>query len=202
MPASTAISHRARHSMVIAGLPVAELAFRSLTSDLTFEPLARDGEAVSAGAVLARLEGPAQPLLAAERTALNLLQFLCGIATQTRAYVEQLVGTNCVLLDTRKTVPGLRLLSKYATRCGGAMNHRLGLHDAILIKDNHIAVCGGVTAAIRRAKDSYDGPIEVECDSLAQVDEALAESVDRLLLDNSENGSFRWRPPGSLARHR
>ncbi len=182
---------QARHSMVIAGLPVAELAFRSLTSDLTFEPLAHDGEAVSAGAVLVRLEGPAQPLLAAERTALNLLQFLCGIATQTRAYVEQLVGTNCVLLDTRKTVPGLRLLSKYATRCGGAMNHRLGLHDAILIKDNHIAVCGGVTAAIRRAKDSYDGPIEVECDSLAQVDEALAESVDRLLLDNMSPSMLR-----------
>lgn len=173
-----------RHEIVVAGLPVAELAFRSLTPDLHFAPRSADGELVAAGTPLAHIEGPALPLLAAERTALNLLQFLSGIATLTRRYVDQLAGTRCTLLDTRKTIPGMRMLSKYAASCGGARNHRLGLHDAILIKDNHIAVCGSVSAAIRRVKQSAAGPIEVECDTLAQVDEALAEGVDRLLLDN------------------
>lgn len=175
---------RARHDMVIAGLPVAELVFRRLCPEMLFEPLVDDGMSVPADTVLARIEGGALPLLAAERTALNLLQFLSGIATQTRAYVDRLCGTNCVLLDTRKTVPGLRLLSKYAARCGGAANHRLGLYDAILIKDNHIAVCGGVPAAIRRARATGARKTEVECDSLAQIEEALAEGADHLLLDN------------------
>jgi len=175
---------RVRHDMVVAGLPVAELAFRRLCPEMVFEPLVEDGMSVAADTVLARLEGDALPLLAAERTALNLLQFLSGIATQTRTYVDQLRGTTCVLLDTRKTVPGLRLLSKYAARCGGASNHRLGLYDAILIKDNHIAVCGGVLMAVRRARAMGGKKVEVECDSLSQVEEALAEGVDHLLLDN------------------
>lgn len=175
---------RARREMVVAGLHVAELTFRRLCPETVFEPLVDDGISVPTDTVLARIEGWALPLLAAERTALNLLQFLSGIATQTRAYVEQLDGTNCLLLDTRKTLPGLRLLSKYAARCGGARNHRLGLYDAILIKDNHIAVCGGVAAAIRRAREAGAHEIEVECDSIAQVEEALAEGIDHLLLDN------------------
>ncbi|HVI90077.1 MAG TPA: carboxylating nicotinate-nucleotide diphosphorylase [Dongiaceae bacterium] len=182
---------RARHDMVIAGLPVAELAFRRLCPEMIFEPLVDDGMAVPADTVLARLEGAALPLLAAERTALNLLQFLSGIATQARTYVDRLRGTNCVLLDTRKTVPGLRLLSKYAARCGGASNHRLGLYDAILIKDNHVAVCGSVPAAVRRARATGRKKVEVECDSLSQVEEALAEGVDHLLLDNMPPLSLR-----------
>jgi nicotinate-nucleotide pyrophosphorylase (carboxylating) len=178
---------RARHDMVIAGLPVAGEVFRRVVPGAGFRPLATDGDAVASGASVAQIEGPAQGLLTAERTALNFLQLLSGIATATRPYVERIRGTGCILLDTRKTNPGLRKLSKYASRCGGAQNHRMGLFDAILIKDNHIAVCGGIAEAVRRARSAAQAQglmIEVECDTLAQVAEALEAGVDRILLDN------------------
>jgi nicotinate-nucleotide pyrophosphorylase (carboxylating) len=133
---------------------------------------------------LAEMEGPARGLLTAERTALNLLQLLSGIATLTSQYVERIRGTGCTLLDTRKTIPGLRRLSKYATRCGGAANHRMGLYDGVLIKDNHIAVCGGVGEAVRRAKAQGRPNIEAECDTLDQVAEAVEAGADIVLLDN------------------
>ena len=177
---------RARHAMVIAGLPVACEVFRQVVPDAAFRPLAADGDAIPAGAVIAEIDGPARGLLTAERTALNFLQMLSGIATATRQYVERIRGTGCTLLDTRKTVPGLRKLSKYATRCGGAQNHRMGLFDAILIKDNHIAVCGSISEAVHKAKNAAQGKItvEVECDTLAQVGEATNAGADMILLDN------------------
>lgn len=175
---------QARHAMVVAGLPVAAEVFRLVVPEARFTPRCADGDTVAAGAVLAEMEGPARGLLTAERTALNLLQLLSGIATLTRSYVERIKGTGCTLLDTRKTIPGLRRLSKYATRCGGASNHRMGLYDGVLIKDNHIAVCGGVGAAVRRAKAAGRPNIEAECDTLEQVAEAVEAGADIVLLDN------------------
>jgi nicotinate-nucleotide pyrophosphorylase (carboxylating) len=175
-----------RHPMVAAGLPVAEEVFRTVVPEARFRALAGDGERLAAGATLAEIEGPARGLLTAERAALNLLQLLSGIATLTRQYADAIEGTGCTLLDTRKTIPGLRRLSKYATRCGGATNHRMGLYDGVLIKDNHIAVCGSVAEAVRRAKEA--GPVgfgvEVECDTVLQVAEAVAAGADIILLDN------------------
>lgn len=184
---------RARHDMVIAGLPVAREVFRIVVPDASFRPLAADGDAVAGGAIIAEIEGPARGLLTAERTALNFLQTLSGIATATRQYVDRIRGTGCTLLDTRKTIPGMRQLSKYATRCGGAQNHRMGLFDAILIKDNHIAVCGSISEAVRRAKSAAQGKltIEVECDALAQVAEAADAGVDMVLLDNMSVDELR-----------
>jgi nicotinate-nucleotide pyrophosphorylase len=175
---------RARHAMVVAGLPVAAEAFRMVVPEARFTPRADDGRQVPAGTVLAEIEGPARGLLTAERTGLNLLQLLSGIATLTRAYADRIKGTGCTLLDTRKTIPGLRLLSKYATACGGARNHRMGLYDGVLIKDNHIAVCGGVGAAVRAAKQAGLPNVEAECDTLDQVAEAVAAGADIVLLDN------------------
>lgn len=172
--------------MTIAGLPFAAEVFARLAPDAKVEVLAYDGQIVTGGAVLMRLAGPARQLLTAERTALNLLQHLSGIATLTRAYVERIAGTGAVLLDTRKTVPGLRRLAKYATRMGGATNHRMRLDDAVLIKDNHIAVAGGVAEAVRRARAANLAPIEVECDTLEQVAEALKAGAEKLLLDNMD----------------
>jgi nicotinate-nucleotide pyrophosphorylase (carboxylating) len=188
---------RARHAMVIAGLPVASEVFRMVAPEARFQTLVADGDAVPAGAALAEIEGPARALLTAERTALNLLQLLSGIATTTRQFVERIRGTGCTLLDTRKTIPGLRQLSKYATRCGGARNHRMGLFDAILIKDNHIAICGSVFEAVRRARSAMAAQsgkqitIEVECDTLQQVSEAMEAGVDILLLDNMSVDELR-----------
>ncbi|MDA8229752.1 MAG: carboxylating nicotinate-nucleotide diphosphorylase [Magnetospirillum sp.] len=182
---------RARQAMVVSGLPVAEEVFRIVVPEARFRAMAADGEAVPAGTVLADIAGPARGLLTAERTALNLLQLMSGIATLTRHYAERIAGTGCVLLDTRKTVPGLRRLSKYAARCGGARNHRMGLDDGVLIKDNHIAVCGGVAAAVRRARDAGLAGIEVECDTLDQVAEAVAAGADSILLDNMDPGTLR-----------
>jgi nicotinate-nucleotide pyrophosphorylase (carboxylating) len=176
----------AREDMVVAGLPLAVEVFRCLEPQAEMHVLARDGERMETGAVLIRLKGRAGGLLTAERTALNILQHLSGIATATRRYVDRIEGTGAVLLDTRKTIPGLRLLAKYATRMGGARNHRMGLHDAILIKDNHIAVCGGVFEAVARAKAAGHSPIEVEVENLAQVNEAIAAGADMLLLDNMD----------------
>jgi nicotinate-nucleotide pyrophosphorylase (carboxylating) len=145
-----------------------------------------DGTKVAAGAVLAVVSGPARGLLTAERTALNMLQHLSGIATLTAQYADKIKGTKAVLIDTRKTIPGLRALAKHAAQLGGARNHRLRLDDGVLIKDNHIAVCGGIQAAVARARVGTPTltKIEVECDTLEQVREALAAGADCLLLDN------------------
>ena len=176
----------AREYMVVAGMPIVEEIVKRLVPNAMIKILATDGTAVSPGDVLVELEGPAEGLLTAERTALNSVQFLSGIATLTNAYVTEISGTKAILLDTRKTVPGLRNLSKYAVRCGGGTNHRIRLDDGILIKDNHIAVAGDIATAVRAAK-SYDFggiKIQAECDTLEQVQEALDAGADSLLLDN------------------
>ena len=176
----------AREYMVVAGMPIVEEIVKRLVPNARIKILATDGTAVSPGAVLVELEGPAEGLLTAERTALNSVQFLSGIATLTNAYVTEILGTKATLLDTRKTVPGLRNLSKYAVRCGGGTNHRIRLDDGILIKDNHIAVAGDIATAVRAAKSHNFGGIKIqaECDTLEQVQEALDAGADSLLLDN------------------
>ncbi|MDH5489066.1 MAG: carboxylating nicotinate-nucleotide diphosphorylase [Rhodospirillaceae bacterium] len=174
----------AREKMVVAGINIAARVFSSLSDDIKWSSLVKDGDMVEKGTVLAGVEGPAQVLLAGERTALNILQHLSGIATTTRQYVDAINGTNAVILDTRKTIPGLRDLAKYATRMGGATNHRMRLDDAVLIKDNHIIAAGGIEAAIKKAMSANLKPIEVECDTMAQVEEALGAGADAILLDN------------------
>ncbi|MBF0248746.1 MAG: carboxylating nicotinate-nucleotide diphosphorylase [Alphaproteobacteria bacterium] len=181
----------ARHAMVVAGLDLAGLVFKRVSADIVWIPETEDGVRVQEGAVLARVEGPARALLSAERTALNLLQHLSGIATLTRQYVEAVAGTGAVILDTRKTLPGYRELAKYATRMGGAQNHRMRLDDAVLIKDNHIAAAGGLATAVNRAREAGHGPIEVECDTLIQVEAALNCGVDAVLLDNMSISQLR-----------
>ena len=180
-----------RQDIVLAGLPVAMEVFKRLAASAEITLEAGDGDRLKAGAVIARLEGPAGGLLSAERTALNIVQTLSGIATLTGAYVDRIEGTGAVLLDTRKTLPGLRALSKYATALGGAVNHRLALDDGVLIKDNHIAVAGGASEATRRAKAAGLKDIEVECDTIEQVKEALDAGADRLLLDNMAPDTLR-----------
>jgi nicotinate-nucleotide pyrophosphorylase (carboxylating) len=165
---------------------VASLTLAELDPGATVEPLSADGQAVPAGTALARVSGNARAILAAERTALNLLGRLCGVATLTQDFVDAISGTKAKITDTRKTTPGLRALEKYAVRCGGGVNHRFGLDDAILIKDNHVAACGSVGEAVRRAK-AYAGhlvKVEVEVDSLLQLREALAHDPDVIMLDN------------------
>ena len=181
----------AREDMVVAGLPLALEVFRTLARSANLEQLVPDGDRIAAGTVLARLSGPARALLTAERTALNIVQHLSGIATLTRAYVKRIEGTAAVLLDTRKTIPGLRMLAKYATRMGGAQNHRLRLDSAVLIKDNHLAVCSGIKEAVTRVKAAGLSPIEVEVETLDQVNEALDSGADRLLLDNMDIPTLR-----------
>ena len=176
----------ARKPGVIAGLPLAARAFALMDPALVFEALAEDGAAVMPGAVVARVSGPARGLLGAERVALNYLGRLSGIASLTALYVAKVAHTKARICCTRKTTPGLRALEKYAVRCGGGMNHRFGLDDAVLIKDNHIAVAGGVAAALRAAK-AYVGHlirIEIEVDTLAQLREVLDEGADVVMLDN------------------
>ena len=176
----------ARENMVVAGMPIVKEIVKRLVPNATIKILAPDGTAVSTGDVLVELEGPAEGLLTAERTALNSVQFLSGIATLTNAYVTEISGTKATLLDTRKTVPGLRNLSKYAVRCGGGTNHRIRLDDGILIKDNHIAVAGDIATAVLAAKSHDFGGIKIqaECDTLGQVQQALDAGADALLLDN------------------
>jgi nicotinate-nucleotide pyrophosphorylase (carboxylating) len=179
----------ARQPCIVAGLEVARMVFHELDSTVTVGAVAADGRWVNAGAAIARLHGKAAPILAGERLALNLLQRLSGIATLTDRYVDALAGTSVSVSDTRKTTPGLRLFEKYAVRVGGGRNHRMGLYDAILIKDNHIAAAGGLTPALKAAKaaqgnETIPHPIQVEITSLAQVAEALAIGVDAVLLDN------------------
>lgn len=176
----------ARRGGVVAGLSCIRLALAELDPGVTFEPLTADGHAVPAGTTLARVSGNARAILTAERTALNLLGRLCGIATLTQDFVDAVAGTHARITDTRKTTPGLRALEKYAVRCGGGVNHRFGLDDAILIKDNHVAACGSVGEAVRRAK-AFAGhlvKVEVEVDSLLQLQEALAGDPDVIMLDN------------------
>jgi nicotinate-nucleotide pyrophosphorylase (carboxylating) len=174
-----------RRTGVVAALACARLAVLTLDPLATFEPLAGDGDWIQPGP-LARVEANARALLSAERVALNLMGRLSGVATLTRAYVDAVAGTGAVITDTRKTTPGLRALEKYAVRCGGGVNHRFGLDDAILIKDNHVAAAGGVGPAIRRARAAAGHlvKVEAEVDSLAQLDEALAEAPDVVMLDN------------------
>jgi nicotinate-nucleotide pyrophosphorylase (carboxylating) len=176
----------ARKPGVVAGLACARLAIAELDPQAEFRPLVQDAAHVSAGAQLAWVEANARALLSAERTGLNLLGRLCGVATLTRAYVDAVEGTDARIVDTRKTTPGLRALEKYAVRCGGGVNHRFGLDDAILIKDNHVVACGSVGEAVRRARAAAGHlmKVEVEVDSLGQLDEALAHDPDVVMLDN------------------
>ncbi len=180
-----------RDGIVVAGLGIAEAFFRALDPDARIEPLVSDGDAVSPGTDLMRIEGKARALLTAERSALNTVQHLSGIATLTRRYVDAIAGTGAVLLDTRKTIPGLRRLEKYATRMGGAQNHRMGLWDAAMIKDNHVAVAGSVGEAARRATSAGIERIIVEVDGLDQIEPALAAGATHLLLDNMDPDTLR-----------
>lgn len=180
-----------RQPIVVAGLPVAVETFKRLDRESDVKIEAFDGSRLDPGAVIARIEGLAAPLLSAERTALNFVQTLSGIATLTRKFVDRIAGTGAVLLDTRKTLPGLRSLSKYATAVGGATNHRMRLDDGVLIKDNHIAVAGSVAEAIRRAKAKGLKNVQIECDTLDQVRQSLAAGADRLLLDNMPTEMLR-----------
>jgi nicotinate-nucleotide pyrophosphorylase (carboxylating) len=179
-------SFLAKQEIVLAGLEVADAAFSAFDNTLQIESAVGDGEVIPACKVFARVTGEAQTLLASERVALNFLQHLSGIATVTRRYVEAIAGTNAIIVDTRKTMPGLRLLEKYAVTVGGGRNHRLGLDDGVLIKDNHIALAGSPSEAVRRAREvvGHLHKIEVEVATLDQVREALKIKADILLLDN------------------
>jgi nicotinate-nucleotide pyrophosphorylase (carboxylating) len=183
----------ARRPGVLAGLDCARLALAELAPEAGFIALADDGDTLSPGQVLARAEAPARAVLAAERTGLNLMGRLSGIATLTRAYVDAVAGTGVRITDTRKTTPGLRQLEKYAVRCGGGVNHRFGLDDAILIKDNHVAACGGVRPALERARATAGHlvKVEIEVDGLDQLAEALPLSPDVIMLDNFSLADLR-----------
>lgn len=182
----------AKEAMVLAGVDVAARVFHMLDSSVNFSPAFRDGDRLQPGDVLAEVDGDAAILLQGERVALNLLQRMCGVATLTSRYVSAVEGTGARVVDTRKTTPGLRMLEKYAVRVGGGVNHRTGLYDGVLIKENHIAAAGGITEAIRRARAyiPHTMKIEVETESLAQVVEALAASADIIMLDNMDLDSM------------
>ncbi|MFN3574176.1 carboxylating nicotinate-nucleotide diphosphorylase [Phenylobacterium sp.] len=191
--ARLSVAFAARKAGVVSGLACARLALQTLDPEARFETLVGDGARIAAGAVLARAEGNARAVLSAERTGLNLLGRMSGVATLTRAYVDAVEGTGARIVDTRKTTPGLRQLEKYAVRCGGGVNHRFGLDDAILIKDNHIAACGGVAEAVRRAK-AFAGhlmKVEVEVDGLDQLEDALRHGPDVVMLDNFSLADLR-----------
>jgi nicotinate-nucleotide pyrophosphorylase (carboxylating) len=187
------VSWTARQPGVLAGLACARLALHALAPDARFEALVEDGQRVGAGQALARADAPARAILSSERTGLNLMGRLSGIATLTRAYVDAVAGTGARITDTRKTTPGLRHLEKYAVRCGGGVNHRFGLDDAILIKDNHVAACGGVRPALERARAAAGHlvKIELEVDSLDQLEDALPLAPDVIMLDNFSLGDLR-----------
>ncbi|MCA0324860.1 MAG: carboxylating nicotinate-nucleotide diphosphorylase [Proteobacteria bacterium] len=176
----------ARESIVIAGIDVAAAVFKRYDPSLEVSALVRDGARVEKGARLLDVRGAARSILTTERTALNIIQRMSGIATETARYVEAIRGTHARLIDTRKTTPGLRMLEKHASSCGGALNHRLGLDGGVMIKDNHIAVCGGIAKAVERARRLLPvlTKLEVECDRLDQVREAVAANVDVIMLDN------------------
>ncbi|KQR87708.1 carboxylating nicotinate-nucleotide diphosphorylase [Sphingomonas sp. Leaf343] len=180
-----------RDPIVVAGLELAEAFFRMLDPDVAIERVVEDGQRVAAGSDLLRLTGNARALLTAERSALNTVQHLSGIATLTATYVDAIAGTGATLLDTRKTIPGLRVLEKYATRMGGATNHRMGLWDAAMIKDNHVAVAGGIAAAVRRAVAAGIARVIVEVDRIDQIAPALEAGATHLLLDNMPPPTLR-----------
>jgi nicotinate-nucleotide pyrophosphorylase (carboxylating) len=179
---------------VLAGLDVARLTFREASPAVKFRPLAKDGDAVHPGVAVAQVVGDIGGILKAERTALNFLQHLSGVASLTRRFVDEVRGTGAIILDTRKTTPGLRFLEKFAVRAGGGENHRLALWDMYLLKDNHIRAAGGITAAVDRIARTRQGDLllEVEVESLDQLEEALRPEVDRILVDN--------RPPEEVRR--
>jgi nicotinate-nucleotide pyrophosphorylase (carboxylating) len=180
-----------RDSIVVAGLPMAEAFFRRLDADCTIDVLVNEGDSVPKGTDLMRISGNARAILTAERSALNTVQHLSGIATMTRAYVDAIASTGAILLDTRKTIPGLRVLEKYATRMGGATNHRMRLDDAAMIKDNHVAVAGGVAEAVRRAVAAGIQRIILEVDNITQIEPGLAAGATHLLLDNMDVATLR-----------
>jgi nicotinate-nucleotide pyrophosphorylase (carboxylating) len=187
LPESTAAeaSIVTREAMTLAGQPWVDEVYRQLGPEVRIDWHAADGDALAAGALLCHLEGPARALLTGERTALNFLQLLSGTATVAASYAAAVAGTRCRILDTRKTIPGMRVAQKYAVRCGGGVNHRLGLFDAILVKENHILSAGGIEAAIRGARARHPGvPVEIEVESLAELRTALQAKAARLLLDN------------------
>lgn len=173
-----------REAMVLCGQPWFNAVFKKLSAEIRIDWLAAEGASVAANATLCKLTGPARPLLTGERTALNWLQTLSATATVARRYSEAVAGTGCKVLDTRKTLPGLRQAQKYAVACGGCYNHRLGLYDGVLIKENHIIAAGSIGAAVRAARQLSGVPVEVEVESLAQLDEAIAAKPDRIMLDN------------------
>jgi nicotinate-nucleotide pyrophosphorylase (carboxylating) len=194
IPAGTRFEARmnCRQRMVLAGIELAAAFFRALDPKIEIELLEKDGDRLVHGTALMRLSGNARAILAAERSALNTLQHLSGVATLTRRYVDAIEGTGAVLLDTRKTIPGLRALEKYATRMGGAQNHRMRLDDGVLIKDNHIAAAGGIAEAVKAAKSANTGlQVQVEVDRIDQIEPALEAGADRLLLDNMDPAKLR-----------
>jgi len=180
-----------RDAIAVAGLPIAEAFFRHLDPQATIETLVRDGDRVAKGTTLMRIDGAARAMLTAERAALNTVQHLSGIATLAAAYADAIAGTGATLLDTRKTIPGLRVLEKYATRMGGATNHRMGLWDAAMIKDNHVAVAGDIGEAVARARRAGIARIIVEVDRIDQIEPALAAGATHLLLDNMQPATLR-----------
>ncbi len=182
-----------RERAVLCGTAWFDEVFRQLDGQVRVSWAVSDGDTAAPDQVLCRLEGPARALLSGERTALNFLQLLSGTATLTRRYVEAVAGTAARILDTRKTIPGLRLAQKYAVRCGGGCNHRMGLHDAILVKENHILAAGSIGAAVRRIQSLYPPgiPVEIEVETIGQLREALAAGVPRLLLDNFDVSGLR-----------
>jgi len=197
----------ARQDCIVAGVDIARQVFAELDAALSFTVIIPDGQRALAGARIACVEGATAPMLTGERVALNLLQRLSGIATLTRRYADAVDGTQARILDTRKTTPGLRLLEKYAVRAGGGTNHRIGLYDAILIKDNHVAIAGNAREALRRAKAGERMPTQIEVDHLAQLREVLELGVDAVLLDNMSAalvaeavGIIRSHPQGSNCR--
>ena len=181
-------SLNAREDLILSGIDAALHIFRKCEPNCDIEILAQDSNSLAAGDVIATIAGPARNILMGERTALNLLQHMSGIATQTAKYVAKISNTNAKLLDTRKTTPGLRILEKHAVTCGGGQNHRLGLDNGVMIKDNHIALCGGLKEAVKKVKENIPVlvKVEVECDRLDQVKEALEAGADILLLDNMD----------------
>lgn len=183
----------AKEELVLAGIEVAARVFALLDPQTSFTPCFRDGDRVPCGGLLAEMAGDAALLLQGERVALNLLQRMCGVATLTARYVEQVAGTRARIVDTRKTTPGLRVLEKYAVRVGGGINHRTGLYDGVLIKENHIAAAGGITEAIRRARAyiPHTLKIEIETETIAQVEEALAAGAEIIMLDNMDVAAMR-----------
>jgi nicotinate-nucleotide pyrophosphorylase (carboxylating) len=187
---------------VVCGLRAVEVTFHTLDPEVAFEAFARDGDAVETPAIVARVTGSQRAILTGERVALNFLGRLSGIATLTRQYVDAVAGTGTAVLDTRKTTPGLRALEKHAVAAGGGRNHRFGLDDAVLIKDNHLSAAGSIAAAVEHVRKAADLPVEVECDSLEQVGEALDAGVDAILLDNMTLDELRQavRLAGGRAR--